>query len=892
MSETRDSDRRPRTGIARSGQRLELRGTRTVESSTIRQSFSHGRSKQVAVEVRRRRTVKPPKPEARTGGEPKPEVRPQPAAKETSPRPGPAILKPLTEEERRTRREALAKQKQIDEEIRRRREEQMRLQEELRRAEEQKRAEEHKREEEQRAEAAELPEQEVVPEAATGLSEEEKEARRRAEEQAKALLEQEQRSEPAAAVPVPGPGLAPIKGPAERTKTPLRPETLKALAKEEEAEERKKKVKDKRPSLRKSELKEKRPLKLVLTEELEEEEEAETPPTPAPQPRPKREKKKKAQAQGPTKVVREVVIPDRITVRELAERMAVRAVEVVRALANLGVVATINQTLDPDVAVLVVEEFGHVAKRVSEADVEEGLEGAPDRPEDLKPRPPVVTVMGHVDHGKNSLLDALRKTDVAAREVGGITQHIGAYQVDIGSGLPVTFIDTPGHEAFTAMRARGASVTDIVVLVVAADDGVMPQTVEAIRHAQAAKVPIIVAINKIDKPEADPARVKNELLNYDVVVEEFGGEVPCVEVSALKGTGLRDLIELIQLQAELLELKANPDRPAVGTVIEAKLERGRGPIATVLVQNGTLAKGNVVVAGAHWGRVRALVDDRGREVRRAGPAMPVAVLGLDGVPQAGDRMVVVESERRAREVAEYRRRKLREKEQTPPPAPGGTLDELLKRIQSGERRELQVILRADVQGSLEAVRAGLEKLAEKAQEVGLRVLHGAVGAITESDVHLARTTGALIIGFQVRAPAAVRELARREGVEIRYYAIIYELLEDIQRLLEGLAPAKEREVVLGHAEVRQVFQVPKVGRVAGCRVTDGLIRRNARIRLLRDHQVIHEGTIASLKRFKEDVREVREGYECGIALEGYQDIREGDVIEAFERQDQTAGAAP
>ncbi len=885
MSETKDSDRRPRTGIARSGQRLELRGTRTVESSTIRQSFSHGRSKQVAVEVRRRRTVKPPKAEPRSGAEAKPEVRPEPARKDAQPRPGPTILRPLTEEERRTRREVLAKQKQIDEEIRRRREEQARLQEELRRAEEQ------KREEEQAAAAPEVARQEVAPEEAAGLSEEEKEARRRAEEQAKALLEQEQRSEPAAAVSAPGPGLAPIKGPAERTKTPLRPETLKALAKEEEAEERKKKVKDKRPSLRKSELKEKRPLKLVLTEELEEEE-AEAPPAPAPQPRPKREKKKKAQPQGATKVVREVVIPDRITVRELAERMAVRAGEVIRALGHLGVLATINQALDPDVAVLVVEEFGHVAKRVSEADVEQGLEGAPDRPEDLKPRPPVVTVMGHVDHGKTSLLDALRKTDVAAREVGGITQHIGAYQVDIGSGLPVTFIDTPGHEAFTAMRARGASVTDIVVLVVAADDGVMPQTVEAIHHAQAAKVPIIVAINKIDKPEADPARVKNELLSYDVVVEEFGGEVPCVEVSALKGTGLRDLIELIQLQAELLELKANPDRPAVGTVIEAKLERGRGPIATVLVQNGTLAKGDVVVAGAHWGRARALVDDRGREVRRAGPAMPVAVLGLDGVPQAGDRMVVVESERRAREVAEYRRRKLREKEQGAGPAPGGTLDELLKRIQSGERRELSVIVRADVQGSLEAVRAGLEKLGEKAEEVSLRVLHGAVGAITESDVHLARTTGALIIGFQVRAPAAVRELARREGVEIRYYAIIYELLEDVERLLAGLAPAKEREVVLGHAEIRQVFQVPKVGRVAGCRVTDGLIRRNARIRLLRDHKVIHEGAIASLKRFKEDVREVREGYECGIALEGYQDIREGDVIEAFELQDQAAGAAP
>ncbi len=490
--------------------------------------------------------------------------------------------------------------------------------------------------------------------------------------------------------------------------------------------------------------------------------------------------------------------------------------------------------------------------------------------------------MGHVDHGKTSLLDALRKTDVAAREVGGITQHIGAYRVDVGSGLPVTFIDTPGHEAFTAMRARGASVTDIVVLVVAADDGVMPQTVEAIRHAQAAKVPIIVAVNKIDKPDADPQRVKNELLNHGVVVEEFGGDTLCVEVSALKGIGLKELIEAIQLQAELLELKANPNRPALGTVIEAKLDRGRGPVATVLVQNGTLKVGDVVVVGAHWGRVRALVDDRGRQVKEAGPATPVEVLGLDGVPEAGDRLVVVESEKRAREVAEYRQRKLRE-QQRAAAIPRGTIETMLARLKKGTLSELPVIVKADVHGSLQAIVDGLEKLST--EEVRVRVLHSGVGAITEGDVNLAQASGAFIIGFNVRAPAPVRELAVREGVEIRYYAIIYELLDDMKKMLEGLLAPEKRENILGHAEIRQVFNVPKVGRVAGCMVTDGVVRRNARVRLLRDNVVIYEGAIASLKRFKEDVREVREGYECGIAIEGYNDIREGDVIEAYEVQE-------
>ncbi|HFA59930.1 MAG TPA: translation initiation factor IF-2, partial [Rhodospirillales bacterium] len=645
---------------------------------------------------------------------------------------------------------------------------------------------------------------------------------------------------------------------------------------------RRKRGKAGRPGLRKPEPREtKRPLRVVLTPDGEAEEEIRQPSLAALKRQREREKRQQKKEQA-GQFVREVVIPETITVQELAARMAVRGADVVRTLMRNGIMATINQTIDADTAELVVVEFGHEPKRVSEADVLEGLEGEPDAPEKLRPRPPVVTVMGHVDHGKTSLLDALRETNVAAREAGGITQHIGAYQVDIGSGTPVTFIDTPGHEAFTSMRARGASVTDIVVLVVAADDGVKPQTVEAIRHAQAAKVPIIVAINKIDKPEADPDRVKNELLNYDLVPEDFGGDVLCVPVSAIKKQGLKELIEAIQLQAELLELKANPDREAHGTVIEAKLDRGRGPVATVLVQNGTLHVGDIVVAGAHWGRVRALIDDRGRQVRSAGPSVPVEVLGLDGVPEAGDKLVAVESDRRAREIAEYRQRKLREQKR---PAAGtrGSLEEMFSQLKKGELKELPVVVKADVHGSLEAITAGLEKLST--EEVAVRVLHAGVGAITESDIALAHASKALVIGFNVRANAPAREAARRDGVEIRYYAIIYELLDDLKKMLEGLLAPEAREQILGHAEVREVFSITKVGRVAGCMVTDGVVRRNARVRLLRDNVVVYEGAIASLRRFKEDVREVREGFECGIAIEGYNDIRKGDVIEAYEVQE-------
>jgi translation initiation factor IF-2 len=536
--------------------------------------------------------------------------------------------------------------------------------------------------------------------------------------------------------------------------------------------------------------------------------------------------------------------------------------------------------IDADTAELVVAEFGHKVKRVSEAQVEEGIEGGEDREEDLQPRPPVVTVMGHVDHGKTSLLDALRQSDVAAHEAGGITQHIGAYRVDTGSGQPVTFIDTPGHAAFTAMRARGASVTDVVVLVVAADDGVMPQTVEAIRHAKAAHVPIVVAVNKIDKPEADPSRVKNELLSHDVVAEEFGGDVQVVEVSATKKIGLDKLIEAIQLQAELADLRANPNREAQGTVIEAKLDRGRGVVATVLVQKGTLHVRDFVVCGSSWGRVRSLVDDRGREIQEAGPSVPVEVLGLDSVPDAGEALVAVESETRAREIAEYRTRKKREQGLVAAAGGRGSLEDMFKQIQKGDLKELPVVVKSDVHGSLEAITAGLEKLGT--DEVSVRVLHGGVGAITESDVTLAAASKAIVIGFNVRANAPARELAKRDGVEIRYYSIIYELLDEMKGLLSGMLSPEAKEVILGHAEIREIFNVPKVGKIAGCRVIDGLIRRTAKARLLRDNVVIWNGTLSSLKRFKDDVREVKEGFECGIGLEGYNDIQQGDVIETYD----------
>jgi translation initiation factor IF-2 len=582
------------------------------------------------------------------------------------------------------------------------------------------------------------------------------------------------------------------------------------------------------------------------------------------------------------KVVREVVLPETITVQELANRMAARAPEVIKALMKLGVMATITQSIDADTAELVVQEFGHRAKRVAESDVEQGLAGSADTDEARVKRPPVVTVMGHVDHGKTSLLDALRATDVAAGEAGGITQHIGAYQVSLASGERITFIDTPGHEAFTAMRARGAGVTDIVVLVVAADDGVKPQTIEAIRHAHAAGAPIIVAINKMDKPGADLARVRTDLLSHEVVVEDMGGETQDVAVSALKRTGLDKLEEAILLQAEILDLRANPNRPAEGSVIESRLDRGRGPVASLLVQKGTLRPGEIVVVGSEWGRVRAMQDDRGRAMTEAGPSMPVEILGLSGVPAAGEPFVVVEDDGRAREIAEFRQRRQRDKNAAGVAAGRGTLDQMLARIQAGVQKEVAVVVKSDVQGSAEALTVTLAKLGN--EEVRVRVLHAAVGQITESDVQLARASSAVIVAFNVRATAQAREMAQRDGVDIRYYSIIYEVADDIEKLVRGRTAPKAREKFLGYAEIRQVFEITKVGKVAGCMITEGLVRRGAGVRLLREGVVIHQGELSQLKRFKDDVREVARGYECGLSFAGTNDLQVGDQVECFETE--------
>ena len=584
------------------------------------------------------------------------------------------------------------------------------------------------------------------------------------------------------------------------------------------------------------------------------------------------------------KIVREVVLPETITIQELANRMSERGVDVIRLLMKMGQMHKITDTIDADTAQLVAEEMGHTVKRVSDADVEEGLFGEADETGDQVSRPPVVTIMGHVDHGKTSLLDAIRKTNVVKGEAGGITQHIGAYQVTSPLGGKITFIDTPGHAAFTAMRARGARVTDIVVLVVAADDGVMPQTIEAINHAKAAKVPMIVAINKIDKPEAKPERVRTELLQHDVQVESMGGETLEIEVSAKAGTNLDKLLETIQLQAEVLDLKANPERAAEGTVIEAKLDRGRGPVATVLIERGTLKQGDIVVAGSDWGRVRALVNDQGEQVTSAGPSVPVEVLGFNGAPEAGDRLAVVENEARAREITEYRERLKRDKAAARGGGTGRSLVELMKAAKDGAgKKEFPLVIKGDVQGSVEAIAASVEKLGN--DEVRARVLHTAVGGVTESDITLAQATGAVVVAFNVRAHKEAREAAERAGVEIRYYSIIYDLVDDVKQAMSGLLAPTVRETMMGNAEIKQVFNITKVGNIAGCLVTDGKVERGMGVRLIRDNVVIHEGTLKTLKRFKDEVKEVQVGQECGMAFTNYEDMRAGDVIECFRTEE-------
>ncbi|MFO1038206.1 MAG: translation initiation factor IF-2 [Geminicoccaceae bacterium] len=896
MTDPKGQDRTARIGLTGrpAGGRIELK--KTVETGMVRQSFSHGRSKSVAVEVKKTRTPVPaPRPTA-AGAAPAPAATPAtgtpppapatgaPPAREArplEPRPGdtarPAqrrmVLKPLTDEEKASRLKALSEARRGEEEARQRAEENSRRAqaEAARRAAEEAAAAKRKADEDARRKV-------------------EEEARRKAEEQAAKLLADEERRQRETETATPRRAESTPARPAEPT-AEARPGSdvgakrppLKAKAEiESEADDSKRgKLRggkpEKRPVLKRPPEKDgKRPLKVTLGDGEDDNVRMRS----LAALRRQRERERRQMSGTPEAVVREVVLPETITVQDLAARMAVRGAEVVKVLMKNGIMATINQSLDPDTAELVVSEFGHKVKRVSEADVEIGLEGETDQETDLQARSPVVTVMGHVDHGKTSLLDALRRTDVVAHEAGGITQHIGAYRVDVGQGRPVTFIDTPGHAAFTQMRARGASVTDVVILVVAADDGVMPQTVEAISHAKAAGVPIIVAINKIDKPDANPDQVKQELLSHDVVLEDFGGDVLAVPVSATKKMGLDKLIEAVQLQAELLDLKANPDRDAQGTIIEARLDRGRGVVATVLVQKGTLKVGDIVVAGGQWGRARALVNDRGENVEEAGPSIPVEILGLDGVPDAGDTLVAVDSERRAREITDYRQRKKRDQAQVIATGVRGSLENMFTQLKAGTAGELPVVVKSDVHGSLEAISAGLEKLGT--DEVKVRVLHGGVGAITESDVTLASASKALILGFNVRANAPARDMAKRDGVEIRYYSIIYELLDELKGMLSGMLAPEAKEVILGHAEIREIFNVPKVGKIAGCRVVDGLIKRQAKCRLLRDNVVIFQGELGSLKRFKDDVREVKEGFECGMSIENYNDIRQGDVIEAFE----------
>ena len=598
-----------------------------------------------------------------------------------------------------------------------------------------------------------------------------------------------------------------------------------------------------------------------------------------------RRKQQRQQRGGPSgpqeKVVRTVQLPEAIMVGELANRMSERTADVVKALMQNGIMATQTQTIDADTAELIIEEFGHKVQRVSESDVEQAIEVAEDRPEDLKPRAPVITIMGHVDHGKTSLLDAIRKTRVVAGEAGGITQHIGAYQVET-NGTTLTFLDTPGHAAFTSMRARGAQVTDIVVLVVAADDAVMPQTIEAINHAKAAEVPMIVAINKIDLPAADADKVRSDLLRYEVIVEKLSGDVQDVEVSAATGQGLDQLLEAIALQAEVLELQANPERAAIGAVVEAQLDVGRGPVATVLVQNGTLAQGDIFVVGEQWGKVRAMENDQGKRVKTAGPSVPVEVLGINGTPEAGDVLNVVKTEAEAREIAEFREQQSKDKRAALGAAT--TLDQLLAKAKADENvAELPILVKADVQGSAEAIIQAMEKIGN--DEVRVRVLHSGVGAITESDIGLAEASGAPVIGFNVRANAPARQAANQKGVEIRYYSVIYDLVDDVKAAASGLLSAEVRETFIGYANIKEVFRVTGVGNVAGCLVTEGVARRSAGVRLLRDDTVIHEGTLKTLKRFKDEVKEVQSGQECGMAFENYDDIRAGDVIEIFEREE-------
>jgi translation initiation factor IF-2 len=812
---------------ARGGRKMTLNVRRTVESGHVRQSFSHGRSKSVLVEKKKRRAVGAT-PAAQPVEEPKPKVatapEPAPAKRERDDeqrRPG-VVLRALSDEEKDARLRALteSRQREAIEREKAKEEAAKRVVTEEVKAKEHDETLERQKKEEARHEA-------------------EAEASRKGEEVARKHLVVKEEEEEA-------------------------PRTQEARHKKERA------VKARAGEERRVRG------RLTITNALDEEQRQRS--LASLKRHRERQKKQTIGPQAQLKIQRDVVIPEVITIQELANRMAERGVDVIKYLMKDGEMHKITDVIDSDTAQLIAEEFGHVVRRVSEADVEEGFIGAEDIAEDVEPRAPVVTIMGHVDHGKTSLLDAIRATNVVSQEAGGITQHIGAYQVVTPAGQKITFIDTPGHEAFTAMRQRGAQVTDIVVLVVAADDGVKPQTVEAINHAKAAQVPMIVAINKIDKQGADPQRVRTELLSHEIVVESLGGDTLEIEVSALKKTGLDRLLEAIALQAEVLELKANPNRPAEGVIVEAKLERGRGPVGTALVQRGTLHLGDLVVAGSAYGRVRALINDLGEQVKDAGPSVPVEVLGFDSAPEAGDQFAVVENEARAREITDYRLRERRKRQAVA--GQRGSLEQMMTQLKAAGTKEFTLLVKGDVQGSVEAIVAALDKLGT--DEVRARIIHAGVGGITESDVGLASTSGAVILGFNVRANSQAREAAERDGVEIRYYAVIYDLVDEVKQAMSGLLAPTRRETFLGNAEILEVFTISKVGKVAGCRVTEGKVERGAQVRLIRDNVVVHEGKLSTLKRFKDEVKEVVAGQECGMAFEGYQDMRQGDVIECFE----------
>ena len=831
MSDTDETKRPAKT--------LSLKKT---ETSTVKQSFSHGRTKAVVVE--KKRSAAPPAVAAKAPAKPveeKPAVAKAAVAEKAPAPPRGVVLRQLSDEEKSRRATALADARVTDTEARRMADAdaRRRTQEEEQMKAEHVSAENRKADEDARKIADDL-------------------AKKRAEKEAARRLE----------TPKPGEVAA---GEAPRRR----------LENEEEVESASKKIGGKlvpvkAPAPKKAEG-ERRRGKLTVTRALSDDDERVRSIASYKRHLQRVNKGHQQKPAGPAGP-RDIIVPETITVSDLANRMARRTVDVIKVLMKNGMMATPSDVIDADTAELVAAEYGHVVKRVAESDVLAGLTGEQDAVETLVSRPPVVTVMGHVDHGKTSLLDALRKTDVVAGEAGGITQHIGAYQVHLKGGAKITFLDTPGHAAFTQMRARGAKVTDLIILVVAADDGVMPQTVEAIAHAKAAGVPMIVAVNKIDKGDANPTRVKTELLQYEIQVEDMGGEVQVVEVSATKGTNLDKLEEAILLQAEILDLKSNPDRAAEGAVVEAKLDKGRGPVATVLIQRGTLKVGDIVVAGSEWGRVRLLVNERGESVPSAGPSTPIEVLGLSAAPEAGDEMVVVENEARAREVAEYRGRKRRESRQASNSRQ--TLDQLLKTREAGEKRLLPLVMKTDVQGSSEAIQGALAKLGT--DEVGAQILQSGVGGITESDVILAHASGAAVLGFNVRANNQARDRAKRDGVEIRYYNIIYNLVDDVKAALSGMLTPETREKFLGNAEILEVFNISKVGKVAGCKITEGVMRRGSKVRLIRDNVVIHEGELSTLKRFKDEVKEVQNGQECGMAFTNYQDMQKGDVIECFD----------